>query len=469
MGTSRTNHSLFAALALALATACGGDRPPDVLLVSLDTLRADSLSCYGYERGTSPFLDTIAAEGARFAHAWASASNTAPSHMSLLTGLDPLAHGVRPVLVTDEPVRSLTPDSPTLAEVLSDAGYRTVGLVDNGYVITSMGFDRGFDVFRNKRTTLGKKVTQLRTELIEADPDRPLFLFFHTYETHAPYLPPRNHQRRFTDASYRGEFRQRYVDLVDLPLAQSWEARSTFLVPPEGMNDDDLAFLRGLYDAGIAYTDELMARAWKLWKQRRDPENTLFVVLSDHGEGFGEHRGKLGHRHSLYGELLHVPLLVRGPGVPAQVVVEDVSLTDLVPTLLEYLDLPPVHGVQGRSFLELLRGEGGSSSIAVSQLSRPSGSLHDSATRSPWRLIRWQKETGTQIKLYDRSTDVRESVNLAEERDDVVAELIEHLDERSATGLAYSERHRPGNAGEVSDETRRDLESLGYTGYGEED
>ncbi len=445
--------------AVLLGQACGRPRLPDVLLVSLDTLRADHLGCYGYGRSTSPFLDEIAERGIRFERAWAAASNTAPSHMSLFTGLDSFAHGIRPV-GPSEPVPRLSADCPTLPEVLQRAGYQTVGLADHGWILTPMGFDRGFDSFVNERTSLPQKVTQLSGALKEADPARPLFVFLHTYAIHAPYLPPPQYHGRFTDASYRGPFRDRYEALVDRRVDEAWDARGNFLAEFEGMGERDLDFLRGLYDEGIAYADDMLRRVWSLWTQHRNAEQTLLVVLSDHGEGFLEH-GQLGHRYGLYAELLHVPLLLQGPGLEPRVVEGDFSLTDLFPTVLDYLDLERPPSIQGSSGLALLRGAPSATTPpAFGQLN--SKQKHDAITQGDWRLLRWRGPTSQRVRLFDRSTDKTEKQDLSQERADVVRDLLPSLDERAARGFAHNERYP-----EVPTErlTREDVGNLGALGY----
>ncbi|MFT5285436.1 MAG: arylsulfatase A-like enzyme [Planctomycetota bacterium] len=452
--------------------SCGPSAPAkdDILLISLDTLRSDHLSSYGYRRETSPFLDKLASEGARFAEAHSSASNTAPSHMSLLTGLDPLAHGIRPVGGAREKVTGLSPRSPILAEILKSVGYQTVGIADNGYVMTSMGFDRGFEYFDNQRTSLPQKLTMLSVKLKEVDPDKPLFVFFHTYEPHAPYLPPPPFHGRFTSESYTGPFRKRYDDLASLPVHVAWKQKGDFLKTWEGMSEVDLDFLRGLYDEGIAYTDSRIKRLWSIWSRRRNPEKTLLIIVSDHGEGFNEH-GQLGHKYGLYSELLRVPLIVRGPGIQPIVIEQPVSLTDVVPTILDYLQLPS-STMQGESFLSLMRGNDSESQrFAVSQLNAKRG-LHDSIVSDNLHLMRWNRPEGNKLDLFDNTVDRAEKVNSADARKADVTRLEKTLEQRRELGETHHERYPNLVNGELSEQDRVDLEALGYTdgqGYIEPD
>jgi len=451
------------ALTLGLTSACDADasKRPDVLLISLDTLRADHLSCYGYARKTSPFIDKLASQGVRFANAFSSASNTAPSHMSLLTGLDPLAHGIRPVGGSKDKLTSLSPRTPILAERLKQVGYQTIGIADNGYVMTSMGFDRGFDVFDNQRTSLPYKLTLLSSQLKQAKPNKPLFVFFHTYETHAPYLPPPPYHGRFTDPDYRGPFQERYDKLASLPVHVAWKEKGDFLETWKEMGDEDLDYLRGLYDEGIAYTDSNIKRLWGTWSRRRDAENTLLIIVSDHGEGFKEH-GKLGHKYGLYSELLRVPLIVRGPGIEPAVVEHSVSLTDVVPTIFDILGLRS-DSLQGVSFLESLSGRPESARAAFSQLNAKRG-LHDSVFRDELHLLRWDRENGDKLELYDDRDSNRERENLVDERGEDVRALQNLLDERRALGEKHLTANPNRSEGELSEAELQELEALGYVG-----
>ncbi len=458
---------------LSFGLACSPERtaspPNDILLISLDTLRADHLSAYGYDRRTSPFIDNLCEESVRFANAYSSASNTAPSHMSLLTGLDPLAHGIRPVGKSKENLTSLSPQTPMLAERLRQVGYQTIGIADNGYVMSSMGFDRGFDAFSNERSSLPYKLTLLSNALKHTNPDLPLFLFFHTYETHAPYLPPPPFHGRFTDPDYDGPFRERYDALASLPVQSAWKEKGKFLETWEGMNETDLDYLRGLYDEGISYTDSNVQRLWDIWSRRRNADETLLIIVSDHGEGFNEH-GKLGHKYGLYSELLRVPLIIRNPAFPPSVVEHSVSLTDVVPTIFDFLDLP-LEQLQGESFLKSLRGEREPPRSAFSQLNAKRG-LHDSVFRDEHHLLRWNREGDEQVELFEHGSEPADSMNVADDRVEVVRELKALLDARKKIGDEHHQLYPNSVGPKITEEERERLEGLGYVegvGYDEQE
>lgn len=291
-------------------------RRPNVLLISLDTLRADRLGTYGYAKPTSPTIDhVLAAQGTVFARAFSAFPSTAGSHMTMLTSLDPCAHGVRNV--SDPPLR---PDARTLAELLREAGYATAAFTEDGQITTRLGFPRGFDVWVERHAlehAQAASTFRRAREWIRAHRRDPWFAFVHTYEVHEPYAPPPGYREMLT--------------AEDAPSAR--------------------------YDGEIRYTDDLLAVLLDKLRRAGALAHTLVIVTSDHGEQFGEH-GLHGHGNSLYDVLLHVPLVLWGPGlVPAgRRVTRAVGLVDLVPTVTDLLGLPPPPLTQGRSLVPLLEG-----------------------------------------------------------------------------------------------------------------
>ena len=278
-----------------IAPAASEPRRPFVVLVSLDTLRARSMSAYGYGLGTTPEFQRIAAQGALFENAFTTFSNTLAAHMSMLTGLYPAAHGVYTSA-------RLSAAIPTLAEKLRGAGYQTAAITEDGLITAGAGFARGFAHYVEDKTTAWHEVGARRTferalAWANAHADEPFFLFVHTYAVHAPYAP---------GPAYR--------DLVTAPPTPSADRLSYEQEVREV--DDDLARLVG----GL---DGLLGR-----------DRYLLVVTADHGEEFREH-GLVFHVQ-LYDEVMHVPLLFRWPGrIPAGRVIEQtVSLVDVAPTIL---------------------------------------------------------------------------------------------------------------------------------------
>ncbi|QDU84358.1 Choline-sulfatase [Planctomycetes bacterium Pla163] len=332
-------------------------RPLDVLLISIDTLRADRLGCYGHERPTSPTIDALAARGVRFTEAYAPDCGTAQSHATLFTGTLPAAHGVYNAPGTR--MRVINPKLTTVIEVAKTAGYQTVVHTEGGQLQRGMGFDRGADsaVFRSKG--MRRTMEEFQEVLDFAKPDEPLFAFFHTYEVHAPYLPPRTYDGerfhgRFTEGLEGGTYAERYETVVRGKSRSTEDARN-FLEPFEGRTAENDAWLAALYDEGVAFMDHLLADVLADWDRRRGLENTLVVLVSDHGEELGE-SGRFGHPLGLGTELTHIPFIVAGPGVESGTVDGPVGLRAVVGTILEHLGLSrPAH--MEISLAPLLRAE----------------------------------------------------------------------------------------------------------------
>jgi len=309
-----------------------GPRDLDLLLVSLDTLRADHLPAYGYPRETAPFLASLAARGALFERTLAAAPSTTPSHMSLFTSLPPSVHG----LLGNETLTALPPGARTLAEALRGAGFATGAVTEGGGIALHYGFERGFDRYLENpvpiphQPGLQSPVTfAAGLAWLRAHPQRRSFLFLHTYEVHGPYRAPE---------PYRALFAQPAPGHAEHPRLRPHQR------PVH-------------YDREIRFVDDALRRLFEELEADGRLARTLVVVTSDHGEEFLEH-GYLGHGATLPDLVLRVPLLVVGPGIPAGLRLDaPVGLIDLAPTLLEQLGAPALPGAIGRSFAALLRGE----------------------------------------------------------------------------------------------------------------
>jgi len=363
----RRGLPVVATLLAALLAACGGDEPepapalrfPDapLVLISIDTLRADRLGCYGYERGTSPHLDAFAREAVVFESCFSAGCKTAESHMSLFTSMPPTAHGVHnasPKLAT--PMQQLGENRLTLAQVLRRAGRFNSAVACGGQILAAMGFQRGFeDRFVSELVDVKQIVDR---SLAAADDalaqDKPWMLFVHTYQVHGPYLPPRRFRERFAP-DLPGTVGERVRQLEDLSFTEQWKAMfEVFWKDIALFTPEDIRLLSNLYDGEVAYADEEIGRLLVGLAQRGVLDRAIVVVLSDHGEEFGEH-GHLEH-DELYDELLHVPLLVRLPGgrLGGTRVSGQCSLLDVMPTLLELLSLPGPDTMAGRSLVPAL-------------------------------------------------------------------------------------------------------------------
>jgi arylsulfatase A-like enzyme len=324
---------------LAPATA---PPPRNLLLISLDTLRADHLGTHGYGRPTTPAIDAeIAARGTVFERAFATSPWTFPSHAAMLTGLYSCTERFVPPGRDPQAgvIATLPADAHTLAEAARLYGFTTAAFTEDGWISAEMGFARGFGTMVENRAfphlsePLGQVERTMHDALawIRKHRDVPWFVFVHTYQVHNPYTPPPGYLAR---------------------------------VAPEHGADRAEAD-RAAYDAEIRYTDDVLGR-FLAGLEAAGAADALLALVSDHGEGFNEH-GLFMHGNSLYDELLHVPLILRAPGlVPAgQRIGSDVGLIDVMPTLLDLLGLPLPGRTEGRSLVPLLRGDDGSNAPAL--------------------------------------------------------------------------------------------------------
>lgn len=308
----RGEHPLLAWVEPVIFTSERDERP-NVLVILLDTLRADRLGCYGNERGLTPVLDELASRGVRFADSMSAASWTLPSHASLFTSTYPSQHGVWSDQV-------LPKSLPTIAELLRDAGYRTAAFTEGGFMNTAHGFERGHST-HDSRVRDSSETYALAKEWI-ATRTTPYYAFVHTYQVHSPHDPAKEFRERFV-RPYDGDL----PEVVDSPTYQ-WGRRTPL---PTGA---DAQYVSDLYDAEVAYVDGQVGKLLGELEESGALENTLIIVTSDHGEEFFEHGGAT-HGFSLYQEQLHVPLILHWPGhfEGGRVIDSPVHSVDIAPTI----------------------------------------------------------------------------------------------------------------------------------------
>lgn len=352
-----TAGAMAAALALAVCFGCGrgaASRRPDesrpplpratrgYILISIDTLRADHLGCYGYPRPTSPFLDALARRATLFEEAYAQYPSTLVSHMSMFTGLYPREHGVLP------PNSVLSPEVETLPEVFQRHGFRTAGFTEGGFVSGRFGFRRGFDVFasRDRNPSHHRLVASTFRRGLDfvaslAPRDR-FLLFLHTYAVHTPYDAPEQYRRRFWAGAP-----------PDGAIPASGPALSRQNMTGERPPPVVIDWLEALYDAGIRQTDEALQDFFAELERLGLANQVTVIVTADHGEEFMEH-GLFNHTQ-LYRETLRVPLLVVHPDQRSAVRQGGmVQLVDLAPTLYELARVTPGRRPSGASLARLL-------------------------------------------------------------------------------------------------------------------
>ncbi len=443
-----------------------------MLLISVDTLRADHLGCYGYPRATSPHLDALAAEAVRFETAIAPAPWTLPSHAALLTGTHPWLLGIRDG-------QAAVPEVPTLAGELARAGYQTAAFVDSsarGYVGAERGFARGFAEYHHQPHRPGRRHDAAATVdaaldwLASRDRDRPYFLFLHTKSVHAlpigapctdehcfPYDKPEPYRSFFFDPA--SAERVWSVDGQGHGQAYLWSLNRALQAGARreaAASAEDLAALRALYDAGIAATDAELGRLLAGLAAAGELENTVVVVTADHGEAFLDHDLLL--HQEVYDELLHVPLLVRLPRGEARVVREPVALEDVMPTVLRLAGAPLPAGLTGLPLLGGAAPPPGRAFFAYYTFYPPYDYGAVALRQGHWKLVaqNFQRPRGDEAwQLFDLAGDPGETRPLRPEGPE--AERLRHLLEawRARPPLPGS-RHLPSLPGNAA------LEALGY-------
>ena len=416
-------HRSFAAHLIALGTlvplvpaGCGSGpqpAPERVVLVTIDTLRADRVGCYGATAGHTPQLDALAAQGVRFAVAISPAPLTLPAHASLMTALDPPGHGVR-----HNSIHRLDATLPTLAERMRAAGHATAAFVGAVVLAERFGLGRGFDVYDDdmgERTSgvvgyaerRANRVVDAALAWVREAPAR-FFLWVHFYDPHATYDPPPGFASAFASRPYAGE---------------------------------------------IAFVDAQLGRLIAGIEERWSAEGLLIVVTSDHGESLNEH-GEATHSYTIYDATQRVPLVMRGPGLPAGRVIEaPVRLIDVAPTLLGLVGAQPLTEATGRDLRPLIAGAERAGRVAY---------IETLATQLDYRwspllglrTARFKYIRAPRPELYDLEADPDETSNLAADEPDRVASFERALEERLVGA-------RPAvSAGDLSPADRERLQSL---------
>ncbi|HEX5067198.1 MAG TPA: sulfatase [Myxococcota bacterium] len=432
-------------LALAASLAAGCDarpgKPQNLVVISLDTLRADHLGVYGYERETSPQLDRWAERAFVFDNALSAANYTLASHQALFQSR------------TARVAKDARLDGPTLAVMLKEQGFHTAAFTGGGMLTEIHGFSRGFDSWDEGNQLLVDTVPKALAFLDEAAREGGRFyLFVHCVDVHLPYSPP---------APYNRLFYPEYTGTVDgegtrklLSVRKIFEGTSHYV----RFDDADRKKVVALYDGEIAKMDVDLAKLLGRIDAPDLRDDTLVVIVSDHGDEFWDH-GSVLHAHTVFQELLHVPFLLRVPALEreARHIGERVSLLDVVPTVLELLALPQPKGLRGRSLVPLLHGE--------TLPERPvfaEGFAVDSKLQTvvdgPWKLIR-DLDSG-HVALFDLESDPQERNDLAPAQPQQVERLRQLLD--GVLGRSREKQDPLALPAEVDEATKARLRELGY-------
>lgn len=394
-----------------------------MLLVTIDTLRADHVGCYGHKEASTPTIDALAGRGVRFETAVAHVPLTGPSHASILTGQIPLGHGFR-----NNGGFTLSPGVKTVAEDFRQAGYRTAAFVSGFPLDRRFGFDRGFDTYDDRlpkgndrrRTPYVERFADATTDAVlrwlegPSEPQRPWFLWVHYYDPHAPYEPPGDLARRYRDAPYDGE---------------------------------------------IAFVDQHLGRLLHAIDAKNESAGTVVLVTADHGESLGEH-GEGTHGIFVYDATLRVPWVMTGPRIPAGRVSPTVARSiDVLPTLADYAGLPRRRDVDGRSLRPAADGQ------AMSDAPSYAESLYSElelgwAPLYAWRTANFKFIKAPRPELYDLDQDRSETKNQAQEERARAADMARTLDD------ALLHAAPPAGTAAVDPEAAERLRALGYVSGG---
>ena len=484
--------------ALFLIANCADDPPPreptrpvgkpvNVLLITLDTTRADRLGPWGFAAAKTPRLDQLAADGTTFLEAFTPIPSTFPSHSSLLTGKYPQSHGVH-----DNAVYLLGPEQQTLPELLQARGYATGAFVSAFVLDSQFGLDQGFATYddsvdlplmafdvkqlpkdlpadRKKwEATIatayqrrGDATTAKALEWLGALGVQPFFLWVHYFDAHQPYQPPPPYDRAF-DADYRGA--------MDGDQRKFWQA-----LKKKQATAADKAHMEALYHGEIAWQDECVGRLLDGVRRVGRWDETLVVLTADHGEGLGEHRQLFEHNSEIYDEAVHVPLVVRRPDASGrgEKITHLVRTIDVTPTVLDWLGLPPEPAMQGVTLLPFTAADPATRAAAESPGEIVLEALRERQINvverslvglrgDRFKLIVTLDRAGEAVKteLYDLVDDPGEQRDLASAQPERATRLREQLLKR------LSDLPTPGadQARELGALDNAALRALGYTG-----
>ncbi|MEK6775970.1 MAG: sulfatase [bacterium] len=431
---------------IPLAANKGLENKPNVLLITIDTMRADYLSCYGHPQKTSPHIDRIAEEGVTFLQAFSQASMTAPSHASMFTSLYPFRHGVRrnnhPYLGKEK----------TIAEILQAKGYRTAAFISAEPLKSTLcRLNKGFDVYDEKFTSRLFAVDEVARFMliefidesgilgsVEMDPierrasdtnqdvikwlakkrNPPFFAWIHYYDPHSPYRAPKKLVDKFYSGGDPYDPKKTSMRNMEIPDDMRSELRGI----------TDLDYVRANYAAEVNYTDQYIGELRQTLEELKLLDNTILVIVGDHGEGLGEHN-YMEHAAKIYEEQLWIPLIVRFPqrftgGLKIR---EMVASVDIAPTVLDLIGFEGISGSDGRSFLPLTQE--GYKKENSRHLYAETVKWDERSMRSDrYKLIRNGKSE-QRFELYDLIEDPDESRNLSADRKEVFSALQKELDE----------------------------------------
>lgn len=444
---------LILALIVSAAGCNAKGEPPEkrkinrVILISIDTLRPDFLGIYNPEMKTSPHIDQFGAENIVFDQATAQAPSTAISHKSILYSLYPAVHKT-----TKESVPTETSLSPL--EILQQKGFKTAAFVGGGQLGRKFGFAKGFDSYweavgkgrRNKDRDDLQSIENSTMDWLNQNYKDNFFLFVHTYEVHCPYNPPE-------------EYAEKFAGWYEGTLNPTGKCGDTFY-NNVNLSADDIQYLRDLYAGSVNFVDEFVGRLITNIKKLGIYDDTMIILVSDHGESLGE-RGYIGH-NLLYEVQLKIPLIMRVPGVESKRIDDPVVGMDLMPTVFEGLGLGKAYPFQGNSLIPIITG---STKFSKDRALIAEQSSRMRVRKGDWSCI-FSRSGGPGDELYNLADDPEQQENLAQENPKKVAELKKIYAQMLDSSKELSAKFKLGDSSrpELDEETKEQLEALGYVG-----
>ncbi len=431
---------------------------PNVLLILPDTLRADHLGCYGYHRQTSPNIDKFADECLFFEKAFSPSPWTKTAVGSILTSLYPHEHGAY------KWADNLNNQSLTLTEIFRNKNYRTFSAQANGLITSRYGFHQGFQIYKEMTNDLAENLTDEFVTWLNRNKRRPFFAYLHFMDTHYPYKVPGHYTRTYASEG------QSALNLDEL------KSQDIRLLTEMGMAQNDKDHIVDLYDDSIVYFDIHFGRIIDALRANQILDKTIVILLADHGEEFWRH-GSFGHGHTLYNELLHVPLLIRYTKIlPAKKVPFPVQLIDLYPTILSLTRVDSDHEIKGKDLLPAILNDREAKRVIYFE-----GILHGGEKRGVykdgWKLIqntaeRYNRmsfdplgeltqfkypELEKEYEFYDIQEDFNEVHDLFNRQTDILKETKRLLQVFKRDNLLLQEQRQ-----RQLSEKLKDFRSLGY-------
>ncbi|MCK4413404.1 MAG: sulfatase [Candidatus Eisenbacteria sp.] len=455
---------VFAGLIVAVAAwwfLLRTEQPPNIVLITLESVRPDHLGCGGCPQAVSPAVDALAEEAMIYDDAHAVTSWTLPTHASIFTGLYPTAHQ------TTGPFSRLEDNYTTLAEILSEKGYQCGAVISGPYLKTAHGLHQGFEYYNESASALSQSsahadVTcpQMETGLRHfltrlRDPERPFFLFAYFWDPHYDYIPPQPYDRMFVTED---------CEPIDVNEYEKGGIVTSKATPGE------IKYIVSQYDGEIRWTDHHLHRFFQLLKAQGLWDNTVVIVTSDHGEEFYEHDWK-GHKNNLYVEAIHVPLVIKFPGsLPRGRDSRLVSQLDLFPTILDLAGAESPGPHQGRSLLESVPAEGHAiyhELLTARYFPKEGGGWEQRYVRNwygvregEYKLVTVAEERRTE--LYNVADDPRERANIIA-RDDVPKNrLMGQIQLWNQDCQAIAKAYGSGGDAQLDEDALENLRSLGY-------